>query len=246
MKTRKIARSVCFLCSFFLVLLLGALAYGQTIDSITVTPTTPSTDDEIVIQVSGTVTNTCYEVTTSAAGMESCGVEVSFLMTKKSGCFSFPGDPAGWKKTAHVDEPLPEGIYMIAAELRNADNTLLDSMTTSFFVLDYSDITEVQIVQIRSSMLTTLHVDDPLRLMIDAIGPEGTTIQYQFFYRFGYGTPAWDVNSWELEQDWSTSNSVVYTFAEPGTYYVIGHVRAAGTEWSTGDQQGGFVVDVKP
>ncbi len=190
MKTKEITRTICFLCSFFLVLLWGAWASGQTIDTITITPTNPTPDDEIKIDIDGTKTNACYEKNTTTAGLDTCGVRLIINMTIRSGCMPFPNEPVGWDApiTARVD-PLPAGNYTIAAELYE-DGKLKDSMTTSFFVIDYTDITDVQIVQIRSSMLTNLHVDDPLTLMVDAIGPEETTILYKFYYRYGYGTPA--------------------------------------------------------
>jgi hypothetical protein len=240
MKTKRLASPLLFLCSFFLALLLCSPAPGQTIDSITITPTTPGPDDEIRIDISGTKTNTCYEISTSA-GLDTCGVWVDFQMTKKSGCFSFPGNPVGWEKTARVD-PQPEGNYTISAELREGD-TLRDSMTTSFFVIDGADVTDVQIIRIRSSLLSNLHVEDTLTLMIDAVGPEETAIEYRFYSR--YGAPGWSGNPWILEQDWSESNSTQYTFTTAGPYYVIGHVRAQGSTWGAGDPQGGFVVEVK-
>jgi hypothetical protein len=244
MNTKGTVRSICFLFSLFLIFFLGALAYGQgTIDSIAVTPTNPSTEDEITIQVKGTVPDSCYEVTTSPS-LDGCGVRLNFLMTRRSGCFSFPKDPVDWKKTAHVI-PLPAGNYTIAAELRDTEDTPQDSMTTSFFVLDYSDITQVQIIQVRSSLLTNLHVEDTLTLMVDAIGPEEATLLYRFFYKFGYGTPAWETSTWERVQDWSSSNSVEYSFTEAGNYYVIGHVKAEDGDWAAGDPQGGFVVAVE-
>ena len=204
MKTKTITRSLFFLCSFFLVLFLGALAYGQTVDSITVTPTTPSTDDDIEIVVTGTKTNTCYDVTATAA-LDTCGVRVNFVMTRRSNCSSFPSVPVGWSSPeAHVT-PLAEGNYTIFAELRDSEGALLDSMTTSFFVIDYADITDVQILRVRSSLLSNLSVDETLTLMIDAVGPEGTTLEYRFYYR--YGSPDWEGNSWVRVQDWGQSNS---------------------------------------
>ncbi len=246
MNTRVTVCSLRFIYSFFLILLLGALAYGQegTIDSITVTPTNPSTDDHIAAEISGTVPDTCWVVSVVSAELSGWGVSLDMVMSKKPSCFSFPGKPTSWEKTARVD-PLPAGNYRIIAELRDAAGTLKDYMTTSFFVLDYTDITAVQIIQMRSSLLTNLHIGDPLTLMTDAIGPDGTALLHRFFYRFGYGTPAWADSAWQLEQDWSPSNSVFYTFTEPGNYYVIGHVKAEGTDWKSGDPQGGFVVNVQ-
>jgi hypothetical protein len=234
-----------FLCCVILNTALGAFAYAQeaTINSIIVTPTNPSTEDEITIQIKGTVPDSCYEVTTSPS-LDGCGVRLNFLMTRKPGCFSFPKDPVNWKKTAHVI-PLPAGNYTIVAELRDSEDTLQDSMRASFFVLDYSDITQVQIIQIRSSLLADLHVEDTLTLMVDAIGPEEKALLYRFFCKFGYGTPAWETSTWELKQDWSPSNSVAYTFTEAGNYYVIGHVEAEDGVWERGDPQGGFVVAVE-
>ena len=50
MNTKGAVQSICLLLSLFLVLFLGSLAFGQgTIDSITITPTNPSTEDEITI-----------------------------------------------------------------------------------------------------------------------------------------------------------------------------------------------------
>jgi hypothetical protein len=70
-------------------------------------------------------------------------------------------------------------------------------------------------------------------------------LDYRFYYKADYGTPAFDTNRWQVVQEWSPVNWVDYTFFAPGNYYLVGHVVPAGETWEKGDPQGGFNMIVE-
>jgi hypothetical protein len=111
------------------------------------------------------------------------------------------------------------------------------------FTVDCSG--EVQLREVYSDIMIQAEAGQPFHVTVHAEGPPGMNLQYRFYYRAGYGLPAWDRNTWEVAKGWSRDNWAQYTFAAAGNYYVIGHVVLEGDTWGKGDPQGGFTVAVK-
>ena len=78
-----------------------------------------------------------------------------------------------------------------------------------------------------------------------AAGPGGAILQFQFYYKSGYGLEVWNRNKWQVVKEWSADNWVEYALPAAGNYYVVGHVVAEGETWRKGDPQGGFTVVVR-
>nr|MBP7323996.1 caspase family protein [Deltaproteobacteria bacterium] len=93
-----------------------------------------------------------------------------------------------------------------------------------------------------TSTATTLPVPDiPIQLNLSAVSPDGTPLQYQFYYKAGYGTPEWDTTVWQIVQSWGPVEGATY-YLPSGNCYLVGHVVPSGETWETGDPQGGFNV----
>ncbi len=61
--------------------------------------------------------------------------------------------------------------------------------------------------------------DHTITFTANAIGPE--PIYYKFWYRAGYGTPAYTTNRFVVIQDFSISNRATYTFTTANNYIVL-------------------------
>jgi len=105
---------------------------------------------------------------------------------------------------------------------------------------------DVQITAVAANLAAVPNTGESFRLTIDAVGPEGVTLNYRFYYRAGYGLDpeTWGNNTWQLVQDWSAVNWFDYSFRDPGNYCLVGQVAVAGESWEAGDPQGGFNVTV--
>jgi len=77
---------------------------------------------------------------------------------------------------------------------------------------------EVQFLGLSPSKLGIYEVGDTVTFKATAIGPE--PIYYKFWYREGYGTPAYPSNPWNVMQDFSISSSATYTFTAADNYIV--------------------------
>lgn len=102
-----------------------------------------------------------------------------------------------------------------------------------------------QILGVSSSLLAAPQPDEAFRFAVNAAIHAGTALQYRFYYRAGYGTPAWSFSTWQVLQDWSPNSWADTIFAGPGSYYVVAHVVPEGETWEPGDPQGGFSVRVE-
>ena len=60
--------------------------------------------------------------------------------------------------------------------------------------------------------------------IVRATGPAGT--QYRFFYKAGYGTPAYSTNTWVKFRDFNADNAATVAFPSAGNYVVVVHVVA--------------------
>ncbi|MFH0725056.1 MAG: YbhB/YbcL family Raf kinase inhibitor-like protein [Pseudomonadota bacterium] len=83
---------------------------------------------------------------------------------------------------------------------------------------------KVNISRIQVSPTTSPQLNAPLTVTVTASCAGGNPIYYKFYYRANYGTSAYDTSEWVVVQDYSTSNSAPYSFAEAGNYIIV--VRA--------------------
>jgi hypothetical protein len=106
---------------------------------------------------------------------------------------------------------------------------------------------DIQITGVTTELTSSPAPSQTFRFTLNATGPKGVPLNYRFYSRAGYGLDpeTWGGNKWKLVQDWSSNNSVDYTFPASGIYYLVGHVTAEGESWEFGDAQGGFNVIVK-
>ncbi|HNR14382.1 MAG TPA: hypothetical protein PKM59_13835 [Thermodesulfobacteriota bacterium] len=109
------------------------------------------------------------------------------------------------------------------------------------------DPVDTQIIGVSSNLLTSPQPGQNFRFAVNTAAHTETALQYRFYYRSGYGTPEWynAANPWHVLQEWSPNNWAHVALAEPGTYYVVGHVVPEGEIWEDGDPQGGFTVTVE-
>ena len=111
------------------------------------------------------------------------------------------------------------------------------------FTMDCSG--EVQISAMYNDIIMQAEAGEPFHVTVHAAVPPGVNLSYRFYYRAGYGLPAWDRNTWQVIKEWSPDNWAEYTFTAAGNYYVISHVVPEGEAWEKGGPQGGFTVAVK-
>lgn len=102
----------------------------------------------------------------------------------------------------------------------------------------------IQIMAVTSDLVAVPAIGQTFRFTVNAVGPEGVTLHYRFYYKDGYGSSAWKTNTWQVVQEWSPVNWVDYSFADAGNYYLVCHVVPGGESWRAGDPQGGFNVNV--
>ena len=77
----------------------------------------------------------------------------------------------------------------------------------------------VQFLGLTPSQSGIYEVGDTIDFTAIAIGPE--PIYYKFWYREGYGTPAYATNPWNVMQDFSETNTAFHTFYAAGNYIVL-------------------------
>ncbi len=78
---------------------------------------------------------------------------------------------------------------------------------------------EVQFLSLTTDIGTTLQAGDQITFIASCKG--AGPIYYQFFYRAGYGTAAYDGNPWVIMQEFSTSNTCTYSFPNADNYVVV-------------------------
>jgi len=66
----------------------------------------------------------------------------------------------------------------------------------------------------------------PLNPNLRTLAANGSSIQYEFFYRAGYGTPAYDSNPWVIAQDFSDRSEATVQFPGIDNYIVVIHAVA--------------------
>lgn len=150
----------------------------------------------------------------------------------------------GWSPISWVDLSFSTpGNYFVVAHVVPAGETWEAGDPQGGFNIAVSG--NAQITRVASTLDATAQPGEIFQVTADAVGQAGTTLNYRFYYRAGYGTPAWYTNQWQLLQNWSSANSVGIAFSSPGNYYVVSHAAAAGESWETGDPQGGFSISVE-
>ena len=61
----------------------------------------------------------------------------------------------------------------------------------------------------------------PFTVTADAAHIDGYTLYYKFYYRANYGTVDYDTSTWNVVQDYSTSDSAQFNFSEDGDYIIV-------------------------
>ncbi len=64
----------------------------------------------------------------------------------------------------------------------------------------------------------------PTFFTVDASDESAGSLYYKFFYCANYGTPAYEGSPWVVMQEYSTSNSLSYTFSQEGSYVVVARI----------------------
>ena len=151
----------------------------------------------------------------------------------------------GWSPLYETDYsfPSPGNNYLVGQVVPEGETWQFGDGQGGFNVDASGDI---QITAVTSNLDAAPEVDETFRITVAAVGPQGATLEYRFYYREGYGldSKTWGNTNWQLARDWSTANRFDYSFSDSGDYYLVGHVRIAGEEWEVGDSQGGFNVYV--
>jgi YVTN family beta-propeller protein len=126
----------------------------------------------------------------------------------------------------------PDGTKAYVANFDDDTVSVIDTTTNSVVAtLNVGDgpvafgdfigplIGEVQLLGLSPSRLGIYKAGDTVTFTATAIGPE--PIYYKFWYRAGYGTPAYASNTFMVMQDFSISNSANYTFTLADNYVVL-------------------------
>ena len=126
----------------------------------------------------------------------------------------------------------PDGTRVYVANASNSTVSVIDTATNGVVAtlnvgsgpVAFGDFIgpltgEVQFLGLSPSKLGIYRAGDTITFTATAIGPE--PIYYKFWYREGYGTPAYATNPFIVMQDFSISNSATHTFTAPGNYIVL-------------------------
>ena len=143
--------------------------------------------------------------------------------------------------SANVGLTTPGNEYLIGHVIPQGESWKAGDPQGGFNIVSSGS---VQITAVTSDLTSAPHTDDTFRLTVLAADTGSQTLHYCFYYKAGYGTPAFETNSWLMVQDWSSTPWVDYTFPNPGNYYLVAQVAPDGENWKTGDPQGGFNVTV--
>ncbi len=149
-----------------------------------------------------------------------------------------------WSPVSWVDTSFSEsGNYYVVAQSIAQGAPWKEGDPQGGFNVNLSGT--LQITTATSNLIANPQPGEMFRVTIDTVGLEGGIPTYRFYYKAGYGTPAWHANQWQIIQDWSSTNWVETSFDAPGNYYIVGQVINAGETWADGDPQGGFNVVVE-
>jgi len=193
-----------------------------------------------------------FHLTMNAAGPEGANLVHRFYYKAGYGTPQF--DTNGWQviqewspaNGVDCSFPSPGDNYLIMGHVVPEGEAWQFGDAQGGFNFNVVMSDDVQITAVTSNLTAVPNTGETLRLTIDAVGPEGATLNYRFYYRAGYGLDpeTWGNNTWQLVQDWDTVNWVDYSFPDPGNYCLVGQVTVAGESWEVGDPQGGFNVTV--
>ena len=127
--------------------------------------------------------------------------------------FSVGTEPVGW------GDPGGATPFFERIQIQNV-KTQKTAVNTNFFSAGGSP-----------AALTTLspsreNVSDPLSPNPRTLAANGSSIQYKFFYKAGYGTPAYENNSWVTAQDFSDLTEATVRFPGTDNYIVVMHAVA--------------------
>ena len=202
--------------------------------------------------------DTIFRIATAAVGPQ--GETINYRFLYKAGY----GTPEWTTNTWNVAQnwsPLTDFAtffteddnYYVVAQAIAAEDTWQAGDPQGGFNLNTAG--EIQITTITSNLIANPRPGESFRVTISTVEPEvegteespvvETTYLYSFYYRAGYGTPAWDTSPWHVLQNWSTVDWVETSFDTPENYFIVGHVITAGDTWENGDPQGGFNVVVE-
>jgi len=153
-----------------------------------------------------------------------------------------------WGSVTIGDGSVPFNYVLIAGALAPGTQCIaLDNMSfIGHTVSPGPDLTGIQLTGISTNLVSKVEVGDTLVFTANEVSQGPGTVHYQFFRRAGYGQPGWGGNSWQVMQNWSTSNLVSISFNTSGNYFVAVHCEYAGNSWAAGDPQGGIAVEVWP
>lgn len=118
---------------------------------------------------------------------------------------------------------LSAGTYTITLvvdcdeQIREIDET--DNEYSRAITIEARGDEEVQFLSLTTDIGTTLQAGDQITFIASCKG--AGPIYYQFFYRAGYGTAAYDGNPWVIMQEFSTSNTCTYSFPNADNYVVV-------------------------
>ena len=83
---------------------------------------------------------------------------------------------------------------------------------------ELADFLTIQFTGVSTGLSAIPQAGDSLTFTANA-----TSTQYKFWYRAGYGTPAYDTNQWQVMQEYSAANECTHTFTNADNYIVIAH-----------------------
>ena len=126
----------------------------------------------------------------------------------------------------------PDGTRVYAANKNSGTVSVIDTATNSVVAttnvgtgpIALGDFVgpltgDVQFLGLSPSKLGIYKAGDTITVRANAIGPE--PIQYRFWSKAGYGTPAYDTNPWVIMRDWGLSNKATHTFTTADNYIIV-------------------------